>query len=373
MMIRLICTFFACLFLFSNGPFAQQLQSDYDAASSAYQIGNYVEAEALWSELAESNDANAQYALGIMHLRREAQKSTDKKAFGYFVDAAKQQHLASIFNLGVAYWEGRGVRRQPEKAMNWWEIAAERQDAGAQYNLGLGYYIGQGRKQDNNKAGYWIQQAADNHHPQAKTMLTKLSADQAITAQGYKEDIIPASIEPKPATDLNASAGSESPLLSPVESEPVLLMAKKKPAPAALTEPEPNQAEAPESNTQRTKQLTALRAAPNATSISLMSLKSGTSLKILQSRPDWSKVLVLDSYPVWVYETFLKDQGDGIGIIKGSNVNIRPQPSTDKLASPALGQLSDGDIVSLVLKRSPWIQILPAQPFPAWVATRDIK
>ncbi len=104
------------LFLFSliGAAIAQStlFAEKYDEAASHYQNGNYAQAEVLWGELADQGDANSQYALGIMHLKKEASKAKDSRAFAYLVDAAKQQHLAAIFNLGVAYWEGRGIPRQ---------------------------------------------------------------------------------------------------------------------------------------------------------------------------------------------------------------------------------------------------------------------
>ena len=165
------------LSLFSNAH-AQTLASQYDAAASAYQSGQYAQAEKLWTILAKKGDANSQYAMGIMHLKKEAQNAQDARAFNYLAEASKQQHLAAMFNLGVAYWEGRGVTRQPQKALNWWEIAAQRQDAGAQYNLGLAYYIGEGRPQDNAKALHWVQLAKENGHPQASTLLAKLKSPE---------------------------------------------------------------------------------------------------------------------------------------------------------------------------------------------------
>ena len=153
-MCRLRSIILLIILSFSATVYAQQTSGEYNIAASAYQSGNLVEAEQLWIELADQGDPNAQYALGIMHLKKEAQKPEDAAAFHYLVEAANKQHVALMFNLGVAYWKGRGVARQPEKALNWWEVAAERDDAGAQFNLGLAYYIGEGRDQSTPKATY---------------------------------------------------------------------------------------------------------------------------------------------------------------------------------------------------------------------------
>jgi len=321
------------LLSFSFTVFAQQASNQYDKAASAYQSGNFVEAEKLWAALAEQGDPNAQYALGIMHLKKEAQRSDDATAFRYLVEAAKKQHVASMFNLGVAYWEGRGVARQPEKALNWWEVAAQRDDAGAQYNLGLAYYIGEGRAQSTPKAIYWVQQAAKNGHPQAQSLLLTMQKESKEAVQDKQ----------------TARAGK------PAASR------------ASSSQPEPN------SRIRLSKISTPLRAAPNLKATQVSILKSGTSVRAIQTQDDWIQVVVARSYPVWVYETFLRDLGNGSAEIKGNKVNIRPAASTDNRTSPPLGQLNNGARVSIVSRQSPWVQILPSQPFPAWVKSEDMQ
>ena len=76
---------------FSTIVFAQQISAQYDIAANAYQAGDFAEAEKLWIELADLGDPNAQYALGIMHLKKEAQRPEDSTAFRYLVEAAKKQ------------------------------------------------------------------------------------------------------------------------------------------------------------------------------------------------------------------------------------------------------------------------------------------
>jgi hypothetical protein len=336
---------------------ALQAQPDgpvYNKAASAYQSGDLIEAETLWIELADEGNADAQYALGIMHLKKEAQDSQDSKAFRYLVEAAKKQHVASMFNLGVAYWEGRGVIRQPEKALNWWEVAAQRDDAGAQFNLGLAYYIGEGRDQNTAKAIYWAQQAANNGHPQAQALLVtlrkKLNEDtkkavQAVPLVPNTAVIARSQPEPRPAVSKKANKDNKIPVAR----------AEK-----------PNQIKL-------SKAQTILRAAPDERSIQVNILKAGTSIRVIKSVGEWSQIKITRSYPVWVYATFVKKLGNDVGEIKGSNVNIRPSASTNNLTSPPLGQMNNGDRVSIVQTSGPWLEILPQTPFPAWVKTVDIQ
>jgi hypothetical protein len=347
--------FFIALIIlgFSSYVFAQITSREYNQAASAYQNGNFAEAEKLWIDLADQGDADAQYALGIMHLKKEAQQSEDAIAFRYLVEAAKKQHVASMFNLGVAYWEGRGVSRQTEKALNWWEVAAQRDDAGAQYNLGLAYYIGEGRAQSTPKAIYWVQQAANNGHPQARALLVTMQDKSTATSNAEDKNAEDKPVESETrqqatsvAPESSQEKGSQAAVASNAESDSRIHLSNK---------------------------TTVLHAAANMDSAQVYTLKAGVSVRAIQTSGDWTQILVSRSYPVWVYETFLEDLGNGKGKIKGSNVNIRPSTSTNNQTSPPLGQLSEGQRVSIIVKRGPWVQVMPPEPFPAWVITSDIQ
>jgi hypothetical protein len=342
--------FFIALIILGSSSyvFAQQTSTEYSQAASAYQSGNFAEAEKLWIDLADQGDADAQYALGIMHLKKEAQQSEDTIAFRYLVEAAKKQHVASMFNLGVAYWEGRGVTRQTEKALNWWEVAAQRDDAGAQYNLGLAYYIGEGRAQSTPKAVYWVQQAANNGHPQARALLVTMQNKNTVTSNA--EDNIAKSETPQQIARTTPESTQEK-----ITQAAVANNAKS------------------DSRIHLSNKTTVLHAAPNMDSVQVYTLKAGVSVRAIQTSGDWTQILVSRSYPVWVYETFIEDLGNGKGKIKGSKVNIRPSASMNKQTSPPLGQLNDGQRVSIVTIRSPWVQVMPPEPFPAWVISSDIQ
>jgi len=333
---------------FSSLVFAQQFSKQYDKAASAYQSGNFAEAEKLWVSIADEGDANAQYALGIMHLKKEAYHSEDTTAFRYLVEAAKKQHVASMFNLGVAYWEGRGVARQPEKALNWWEVAAQRDDAGAQYNLGLAYYIGEGRAQSIPKAVYWVQQAANNGHPQAIALLVTIQNTSTENTQTAGKTTEPEKLEIMPGSDTGTVQGK------------------------ALVASSDTSA-APDSRIYLSNKTTILHAAPDAKSAQVFTLKAGVSVRAIKTSAGWTQINVPRSYPVWVYKTFVQDIGNGKGKIKGNNVNIRPSASTDNKISPPLGRLNDGQQVRIMTRRDSWVQIMPPEPFPAWVISQDIQ
>ncbi len=67
-----------------SSAWAQQLSIQYNLAASAYQSGNFDEAEERWIELAGTGDANAQYALGIMHLKKELRHNERNSTYPIF-------------------------------------------------------------------------------------------------------------------------------------------------------------------------------------------------------------------------------------------------------------------------------------------------
>ena len=366
--------------------YAQQPAAKYDEAAEAYLQQDYAKAEKIWTSLAAAGDANSQYAMAIMHLKKEAQQAQDNTAFAYLVDAAKQQHIEAMFNLGVAYWEGRGVTQQTAKALNWWEVAAKRGDAGAQYNLGLAYHMGEGRTKNDQTAINWVQKAIENGHPQAASLLASIQQKQAVNANQIETEPSTATqaVQPSSAPGTQRPAQlNEKPVetvaVQPKSNEITPIAETTSVSPPTAVSNASNKVETTQSSQSTTytnsasKDSTVLRATPDINATSLTVIPVGTKLKALETRGEWSKVVVDESYPVWVYEAYVVDEGKGIGTIQGQNVNIRPRASTDDKISPALGQLNTGDKVAIVEKSSPWVKIIPPQALPAWVKTEDIN
>lgn len=99
----------------------------------------------------------ALFNLGVMH--RDAQDYT--KAVDYFQQAAKLDHLTSIYELGNLYRDGKGVKQDFKQAVALFRKAAERGHSSAQVNLGMRYQNGEGVPFDMNEAIKWYQRAAD--------------------------------------------------------------------------------------------------------------------------------------------------------------------------------------------------------------------
>ena len=83
-----------------------------------------------WSRLrhlAEEGDANAQFQLGNLYYTGRARPAIPqnyKKAYEYFLQAAKQGLAAAQHNVAVLFLRGQGVPQDGDKAAAWFMLAA---------------------------------------------------------------------------------------------------------------------------------------------------------------------------------------------------------------------------------------------------------
>ena len=114
--------------------------------------------------LSIQEDPETQYQRGIDCVRGEKGANDYKKAFKWFLKAAKQGHLKSQYVVGVCYDAGEGVGKDVPKSAIWFKKAAVRGHAEAQYKLGL-YYKMDG---DSYQAMKWAEKAAQQGHLDAQ-------------------------------------------------------------------------------------------------------------------------------------------------------------------------------------------------------------
>lgn len=91
-------------------------------------------------------------------------KKDSKKAYKYFLDAAKYKDEYAETYLGLFYDKGIGISKNYEIAYQWYYKAAIKGNAFAQYSLGVLYSEGNGVIKDNNKAFMWFQKSAENDY-----------------------------------------------------------------------------------------------------------------------------------------------------------------------------------------------------------------
>ncbi len=143
-------------------------------ARAAYQEKRYDQAYALFQPLAQQEDPEAQFFLGVLLCEGLGVAPDCFNGAKWYWRAALQGHVYAQYNLGVLHSTGRGVPKDPAAAVHWWKKAAGQQFAKAQFNLGLAYLEAQGVSQDAGQAEYWWTQAAEQGYAPAQYNLASL-------------------------------------------------------------------------------------------------------------------------------------------------------------------------------------------------------
>jgi len=133
--------------------------------------GKYKEAIRIFTELANKNNASAQYNLGVCYYNGYGVTQDYAEAVSWYRKSAEQGHASAQYNLGFCYVVGRGVAQDYQEAVSWFRKSAEQDNASAQYNLGLCYESGCGIAQDYQEAVSWFRKSAEQGHAQAQCYL----------------------------------------------------------------------------------------------------------------------------------------------------------------------------------------------------------
>jgi TPR repeat protein len=84
------------------------------------------------------------------------------RAFGYYVQGAKQDHPASIYRTGVCYEVGAGTKRDHLRAVQYYKKAAALGDTAAMYKIGMILMNGTLSQQRNPREGVnYLKRAAN--------------------------------------------------------------------------------------------------------------------------------------------------------------------------------------------------------------------
>jgi TPR repeat protein len=147
----------------------------FELAMDAYRDRNVEAAIRLWSPIAESGYAAAQYNVGVAHARGLIGSRNMRVAQKWWQAAAQQGNVDAQYNLGLLYATGNGVDIDMKKAVHWWQQAATVGDPASQYNLGMMYARGEGVAQNMDAAYHWWTQSAAQKFPQAEKVLNDLA------------------------------------------------------------------------------------------------------------------------------------------------------------------------------------------------------
>lgn len=106
--------FSSIIIFFSLSAQAAELEDGFQA----FKTGNYEQALRSWLPLAEKDDADAQYNLGILYQKGLGVEKNPKTAFIWYKRASSNGHTDAMYNLGIMYDKGRVIYRSPKDATN---------------------------------------------------------------------------------------------------------------------------------------------------------------------------------------------------------------------------------------------------------------
>ena len=141
-------------------PAAAQEGATAARGAEAFAAGDYVAAEALWTEAAARGDAEAVLGLATLADGGYGQARDPQAAFDLYLEAARLGLDRAQFNVGVMLDAGLGTPRDARGAMLWYGRAALRGNLRARYNLGLMMETGAAGAADPARARFWYEAAS---------------------------------------------------------------------------------------------------------------------------------------------------------------------------------------------------------------------
>jgi len=186
---------FACILFVI--PIASAQAGPLDDGLRAFKAGDYQQAMAYWKPLAEKNDADALYNIGLLYMKGLGVEKDYRAAKHWFKQAAKYGSVDAAYNLGVMYKKRRFGYPSSKDALYWWRQAAERGHPESQFNLGVMLAYGNGTKRDVDAALKLWQKAARQGNANAIQTL----------AQVYEQGLFDITPDPEKAAYWKKKAG----------------------------------------------------------------------------------------------------------------------------------------------------------------------
>jgi TPR repeat protein len=175
-----------------------------DRAVQAMEQGDFETALAELRPLAEGNDPDAQFLLGMHYDAGHGVARDPSRAASWYRKAAEQEHLLAQLFLGVLLHSGEGVKRDDAEAARWLRAPAESGNDQAQFHLGSLYATGTGVEKDDAEAIRWLTRSAMQGNTRAMGMLaTELfsrSRDEQDLVDAYVWSHLAAEYDPVQAT-----------------------------------------------------------------------------------------------------------------------------------------------------------------------------
>ena len=168
--------------------------ANFEFGIAAYKANDLPLAYKEFLEAAKEGHADSQFNVALMYEQGIGVGKDEKEAVLWYGKAASQGNAAAQFNLGVLYENGRGTKIDFAKANEWYRKASAQGDALAIGNLGMLYVRGQGVK-ENKVVGValllrsaTLDSSPGNHAKQNLAATRGLTAEMIVAAQALSEE-----------------------------------------------------------------------------------------------------------------------------------------------------------------------------------------
>ena len=139
-------------------------------------------------DAAKYKDEYAETYLGLFYDKGIAVQKNYEIAYQWYYKAAIKGNAFAQYSLGILYSEGNGVIKDYNKAFIWFQKSAENDYVGAYYQLGRAYYNGLGVDKDEENAFKWHKKAAENNLPASQYALSLMYKN----GEGCEENLVSA-------------------------------------------------------------------------------------------------------------------------------------------------------------------------------------
>ncbi len=140
----------------------------------AFGVGNFAQAYAIWTDLAEQGDTAALMLVAGMLDRGIGVERDSAAALRWYGIAAERGVTSAELDAGIMLDSGRGASRDVAAAATYYARAAARGNRRAQYNIGQLYAAGEGVPLNPAAARAWYNLAAHNGIEAATAKLTPM-------------------------------------------------------------------------------------------------------------------------------------------------------------------------------------------------------
>ena len=164
-----------------RGKAIEWLQASADngnelAASKMSRMKKNVKSFQAMSKKAEKGNANSQYEIGRMLLSGKGTNIDASQSINWLQKAADQGHKKAATRLGIIYYKGDGVPSNPERAFELFKRVASTEVL-AQYYMGEAYADGRGITRDYYAAIDWYQKSDSNGYKRAGGKIINLEEE----------------------------------------------------------------------------------------------------------------------------------------------------------------------------------------------------